>query len=179
MVVPIGNNTSRETFGYRQLGLHVRGCSLVPQRQNSRIQLKVSELHWLNRILHINTYIRISSFEKYLFKLRISGWRSYLSFLLRIPLYRILLVNTKVVRNTKMLVSSLKGRVERQRKICCAVLDAIDEISTQCWSNLKNTSLTNDQQYQAASVSANGQHSIHHRQCRFAVRAEIASHYRS
>ncbi|XP_018495866.1 mevalonate kinase [Galendromus occidentalis] len=69
----------------------------------------------------------------------------------RIPLYNILLVNTKVPRDTKQLVASVRSRAERQRKIFCAVLDAVDEVSSQCWLNLRDSNLTNEQQYQAAA----------------------------
>ena len=78
-------------------------------------------------------------------------------------------MNTKIARNTKLLVASVKSRAERQRKVLGAILDAIDEISSQCWTNLKDTKLTSDQQYQSAAVSKTTRYSIHLGQRRFAV----------
>uniref|UniRef100_A0AAV2MR94 Gypsy retrotransposon integrase-like protein 1 n=1 Tax=Knipowitschia caucasica TaxID=637954 RepID=A0AAV2MR94_KNICA len=50
----------------------------------------------------------------------------------RVPLLRILLTNTKVPRSTKVLVASVKEKMNKFPSIMCPVLDSVDAISCTC-----------------------------------------------
>ncbi|XP_054718160.1 mevalonate kinase-like [Uloborus diversus] len=52
----------------------------------------------------------------------------------------ILLVDTKVPRNTKVLVTNVKAKKEKYPQIIVSIMDAIDAISKECWSILKKNS---------------------------------------
>ncbi|XP_022654807.1 mevalonate kinase-like isoform X1 [Varroa jacobsoni] len=59
-----------------------------------------------------------------------------------VPLYRVLLVNTQVPRNTRALVAHVKERVERQPTIMASTFEAMDEIAWQTWRTLKANSVS-------------------------------------
>ncbi|XP_076367480.1 mevalonate kinase isoform X2 [Tachypleus tridentatus] len=64
-------------------------------------------------------------------------------FLPEVPPLKILLVNTRIPRNTRDLVASVRQRFDRFPAVIQPVLDAIDAISRQSWQLLKEISDTN------------------------------------
>ncbi|XP_022255414.1 mevalonate kinase-like, partial [Limulus polyphemus] len=67
-------------------------------------------------------------------------------FLPEVPPLKILLVNTRIPRNTRDLVASVRQRFDTCPAVIQPVLDAIDAISRQSWQLLKEMSNTNSLQ---------------------------------
>lgn len=77
-------------------------------------------------------------------------------FLDRVPLYRVLLVNTQVPRNTRALVARVKERVERHPNVMASTFEAMDEIAWQTWRMLKANSVSTEGTGTPAEPTAKG-----------------------